>query len=176
MVSENKIEVYNSDEVIVVDEISQQNDSIKIKLPVFEGYLIGKISNDGLNGWYKNDERNKKIPFKAVKNVSTRFTKVENSNMNVSGKWELTFGTVNDSPLNKGILIINQDKGKVKATIRTNTGDHRFLEGIVDGNKLMFSAFDGAHAFLYVLDIKGDRGEGYFYSGNNYKENNNRKK
>ena len=53
VISENIIEVYNSDEVIVVDEISQQNDSIKIKLPVFEGYLIGKILNDGLNGWYK---------------------------------------------------------------------------------------------------------------------------
>ena len=31
----------------------------------------------------------------------------------------------------------------------TETGDYRYLDGVVSGSKMYLSAFDGAHAFLF---------------------------
>ena len=42
--------IYNAEEEIIVDEITYINDSIKIQTPVFEGYIIAKISNNELIG------------------------------------------------------------------------------------------------------------------------------
>jgi len=68
----------------------------------------------------------------------------------------------------KGIL--EQQGSKVTGTFRTTTGDHRFLEGVVRDNELLLSVFDGAHAFLYTVDIIGDEMKnGAFYYGNHYK-------
>ena len=54
--------------------------------------------------------------------------------------------------------------------IRTTTGDYRYLEGVVDGNILKYSVFDGAHAFLFTAEVTDDQmTNGVFYSGNHYK-------
>ncbi|NNL82780.1 MAG: TlpA family protein disulfide reductase, partial [Winogradskyella sp.] len=51
--SANTLEVYNAEEVIEVNEITYRNDSVYIKMPVFEGYLSAKISNNQtLNGFF----------------------------------------------------------------------------------------------------------------------------
>ena len=50
----------------------------------------------------------------------------------------------------------------------TETGDYRFLEGIVDDRHLWLSCFDGAHAFLFKSNIEGDSLNGFFKSGNHY--------
>jgi len=39
-------------------------------------------------------------------------------------------------------------------TFLTTTGDYRYLEGTVSGNKLYLSSFDGGHAFLFTATIK----------------------
>ena len=54
-------------------------------------------------------------------------------------------------------------------TIRTTTGDYRYLEGVVSGREMKFSVFDGAHAFLFNGKIARDNMKGVFYSGNHYK-------
>ena len=53
------------------------------------------------------------------------------------------------------------------------TGDFRYLEGIVTGNQLRLSTFDGGHAFLFTATIKNNKSitGGIFYSGAHYKEN-----
>ncbi|MEO0901014.1 MAG: TlpA disulfide reductase family protein, partial [Bacteroidota bacterium] len=53
---------------------------------------------------------------------------------------------------------------------RTTTGDYRYLEGVVDGDSLRLSTFDGAHAFLFTAKITKDSLEGIFYSGNHSQE------
>ena len=41
--SPSTLKIFNADEVIKVDEIQYKNDSVYIKLPVFEGFLVAKI-------------------------------------------------------------------------------------------------------------------------------------
>jgi len=59
----------------------------------------------------------------------------------------------------------------VTGTFQTETGDYRFLEGTIQGDKLYLSVFDGAHAFLFEARIAatGDQLVGYFRSGTHYR-------
>jgi len=53
----------------------------------------------------------------------------------------------------------------------TETGDYRFLEGNICGDKLLLSCFDGSHAFRFEADIVGDSlTTGVFQSGKHWTE------
>lgn len=162
------LEVYNANEIIYVDEVSYQQDSVLIKLPVFEGYLKAAITENGLKGYFRIDGLNRSVPFNAIHGISSRYDTSEEANLNLAGSWEITFNKAKESGGSKGLAILKQDQNKVTGTIRTTTGDHRYLEGVLDGNTLKLSAFDGAHAFYYEAKVLGDQLEGIFYSGNHY--------
>ena len=70
--------------------------------------------------------------------------------------------------MGKGIFAENA--GKVTGTFRTTTGDYRYLDGVVTGDSLKLSAFDGAHAFLFKAQITDSTLNGIFYSDNHFKE------
>lgn len=96
--------------------------------------------------------------------------------VDVFGVWRMNFA---DSGVAKGVFHPIEKAGEqgrrigegVRGTVRTPTGDYRFLAGMNDG-RLALSVFDGAHAFLITgaLERGGDRMTGFFYSGNHWKE------
>jgi len=163
------IEIYNAEEIISVDEILYQNDSVIIQTPVFEGYIKAKITDNGLTGYYAKESYDRIVPFKAIKSVS-RFENTSNANHRITGNWETIFSNnvKTDRYIAKGIF--NQKGNNVTGTFRTTTGDYRYLEGIVNGDSLKLSTFDGAHAFLFVAKITDSTMVGEFYSGNHWKE------
>ena len=84
------------------------------------------------------------------------------------GKQTFSPGTPEEY-LGKGIFV--QNGNKVTGTFRTTTGDYRYLDGLVYGDSVKLSAFDGAHAFLFTAKIVNDSTlNGMFYSGNHFKE------
>ena len=163
------IKVINAEEEIVVDEIVYKEDSIIFKMPVFEGYLIAKLNNGKLNGSFTKPNLNRVVPFYAEKSNS-RFDIVSKTNYDISGQWETVFsqGIENDEYIAKGVF--NQEGNIVTGTFRTTTGDYRFLEGVIDGDQLKLSTFDGAHAFLFNATVSDSTLSGTFYSGNHWKE------
>ena len=170
--SANSLKIYNADEVILVNEINYANDSVYIKMPVFEGFIIAKISNgDNLQGFFKNETLSRVVPFEAEANNTIRF-EVTNPeyNGNITGNWETVFSpnTKEDTYIAKGIF--NQVANKVSGTFRTTTGDYRYLEGVMQGDQLKLSTFDGSHAFLFTAKVSDSTMEGIFYSGNHWKE------
>jgi peroxiredoxin len=163
------MDIYNAGETIRVDEIEIDNDSIKIKMPAFEGYISGTYSNSAINGEFIKESLDRIVPFYAVFGDSARFRSSENAGFNVSGIWETKFSPDTDEEyLAKGIFT--QEKNMVTGTFRTNTGDYRYLEGIVDGDSLRLSTFDGAHAFLFTAKVTDSSLSGTYYSGNHFKE------
>jgi peroxiredoxin len=70
--------------------------------------------------------------------------------------------------IGKGIFL--QEDNRVTGTFRTTTGDYRYLDGVMDGDSLKLSAFDGAHAFLFTAKVTDSSMNGVFYSGNHFKE------
>lgn len=164
------IQVFNAEEVIDVDEITIKGDSITIKMPVFEGYLKGKFTATEIKGSFIKESLDRVVPFKAVfSNDVERFKVDKTSDVSVTGVWETVFSpNTNESYIAKGIF--KQVDAKVTGTFRTTTGDYRYLEGIVDGDSLKLSTFDGAHAFLFTAKATDSILEGTFYSGNHFKE------
>ena len=164
-----KLEMYNADEVVVVDEISLSQDSIYIQMPVFEGYIAGVFTENEITGNFIKESLERVVPFEAFYGKRERFSIEEEPVENISGVWETYFEPETpDEYAAKGLFV--QQGSKIEGTFRTTTGDYRYLEGVVDGDSLKLSTFDGAHVFLFTAKIDKDSLDGVFYSGNHSKE------
>ncbi|MDW3649906.1 MAG: TlpA disulfide reductase family protein [Bacteroidia bacterium] len=163
-----KMVVFNAEERIEVDEIVQKGDSLIIKMPVFDSEFKLKIhSATELSGnWYDYTRGvDYHTPFKAEFGEEGRFP-IQYEAAELAPLYSLQFldGT------GPAIGQFSQNGNKVTGNFQTETGDYRFLEGIMDGNTLKLSAFDGSHAFLFHADIKGDSIAGKFWSGSHWEE------
>ena len=163
--------IYNANERIECDEITMKGDSLFVTLPLYNSEFRLKAGQNRLEGVWINKARNTpvSIPFHATRGILQRFPFTNENALpqKINGRWETWFdsGTA-DSSL--GIGIFESNGGLVTGTFLTASGDHRFLEGILDGDSLKLSVFDGAHAWLYLAKIKGDQMEGIHYSGLSY--------
>lgn len=164
-----KMQIINAEEIIDVDEIRIFGDSIVIQTPVFEGYFAGKFSEKEIKGQFIKESLDRIVPFEAVYGVEERFTVKAPSSENVSGIWETYFSPDSDEEyVGKGIFL--QEGNLVTGTFRTTTGDYRYLDGVIDGDSLKLSAFDGAHVFLFKAKVTDSSMNGIYYSGNHFKE------
>ena len=164
------MQIFNAEEVIDVDEIEIKGDSIIMQTPVFEGYLAGTFTENSIQGQFIKESLDRIVPFKAIFGSEDRFkAKNESTNRNVTGIWETYFSLdLKEEYVGKGIFL--QEDNRVTGTFRTTTGDYRYLDGILDGDSLKLSAFDGAHAFLFNARVTDSTMNGVFYSGNHFKE------
>jgi len=170
--SAKQMTIFNAEEKIQVDDISIKGDSIFIKMPVFDAKITAVINEKGdLRGSYTKASKNAKVPFEAIYDVHFRYPTTSNTHNPIAGNWEVTFSpNTEDSYKAKGVFKDGPDN-KVTGTFLTETGDYRFLEGVLDDERLSLSCFDGAHAFLFDGLVKNDSiTSGMFYSGNHYKE------
>lgn len=169
--NDDVIEIYNAEEVIEVDDITYFNDSIRINFPIYEGYIVGKFSNGVIsNAKYVKESLDRVVPAAITYDISERFLDIQPTNQDISGVWEMVF-TEDDGATFIAKGIFEQDGNKMTGTIRTTTGDYRYLEGVVSSDLLKFSVFDGAHAFLFTGKVAntGNNIKGEFYSGNHYR-------
>ncbi|MBP2832781.1 TlpA family protein disulfide reductase [Aquimarina sp. U1-2] len=170
VMDDQSLTIFNAEESIEVDKVIPHKDSIQIKFPVFEGYIEGKfIDSTLILGNFINQSLNRVVPFKAQYGQQDRFKISEKPLHNITGAWETVFkeDTTKERYNAKGIF--KQNGNIVTGTFRTTTGDYRYLEGVLNGNRLQLSTFDGAHAFLFEANVTENKIEGYFYSGNHSK-------
>ncbi|MEJ7683082.1 MAG: TlpA disulfide reductase family protein [Segetibacter sp.] len=140
-------------------------------MPVFESSFKAKIVNDKWNGiWIKGtSDAEQVMPFTAEKN-NERFPLTDGTaKMNINGRWAVKFAADSADESNS-IAEFRQNGNRLEGTFLTPTGDYRFLEGVVTGNKLKLSGFDGAHAYLFTADItdKNTIQDGKYFSGLKY--------
>ncbi len=163
------MEVFNAGEVVSIDEIRMERDSIHIYMPVFEGYISARSSGEELRGRFRIESLDRSVPFMARYGERPRFLVGPAPLVDLSGAWEVVFspGTADEYPA-KGIF--RQEGDQLSGTFRTTTGDYRYLQGVVTGDSLKLSTFDGAHAFLFLAGMADSVMRGTFYSGNHFKE------
>jgi len=171
--------IHNDTERIKVTDIAfgrdkaTAKDTVIINFPMYDSY-IKAIYEDGVmeGDWVVNYKENYSIPFKAVHGVADRFTMVDNEDtLHVDGKWACTFDIGTESEY-KAVGVFKQDGKKLTGTFLTETGDFRYLEGIVSKKKLYLSAFDGAHAFMFQGKVMDDGAiTGTFRSGSQFTTN-----
>lgn len=156
----------NADERLELDSVTIKRDSIYIPMHIFDAKIIGKVSNKAIEGyWIKNYADNYKLPFMAEYGKEHRFKNSQgNTANNISGRYAIRFADRPDSLLSVGIF--KQKGNNLTGSILTRTGDYRYLEGIVDGNEMKLSTFDGEHAYLLTGNVQADSTiKGKFYSG-----------
>src|SRR5690606_15399289 len=121
-------------------------------------------SDERMVGVYVNESMNMEIPFKAVYAVKERFETQTSPQVNVGGNWEVLFTPKEDGEGYVAKGVFKQQGKRVTGTFQTKTGDYRYLEGVVDGDQLKLSTFDGAHAYLFLATVKDSTLQGVFYS------------
>lgn len=170
----------NGDERIVVKDISfgrsksRAKDSIRINFPIYDTYIVGLYEEGIIEGeWIVNYREKYSIPFVARYGADYRFTQIPKpADIDLSGTWEVTFGPGGDEPSPfAGIGEFVQSGNDLKGTFRTETGDYRYLHGVVSGSKAYLSVFDGAHSFLFEakIDAAAETMVGSFRSGKHYR-------
>ena len=171
-----QLTIFNGKEQIVVDEIIQKKDSFNFKMPVFDTEFRTRIIGDTILAgvWINHTKKeNNIIPFTAQHGNAKRFPFVPTkSNPFYEGKWEVTFspGTA-DSSKAIGMFTHVQSGSYVAGTFLTETGDYRYLDGMMHDGKLYLSCFDGSHAFLFIAENNGiEITKGDFYSGSTWHE------
>lgn len=166
--------IHNDTEDIQVQEITRWGDSIFIRMPVFDSEFQGKITSaTSIEGLWRNYSRGDdyKVPFTAKKGESIQRFVVDNGeSAEIAPIWQAMFseGTADSV---RAIGEFDQNGSHLRGTFLTETGDYRFLEGVVDGNEVKLSCFDGAHAFLFTANLN-EQGKlnGTFLSGNHWEE------
>ncbi|MCF8463706.1 MAG: TlpA family protein disulfide reductase [Flavobacteriales bacterium] len=164
--------VINGQERIRADRFDVKDDSVFVRMPIFNTALIGKIEGESIVGNYFDYSRegNYRIPFEAAKNFVTRFPIQDTSLVNLAGKWKVEFSPGGDNEY-AALGVFEQKGNKAFGTFLTETGDYRFLEGNVSSDSLLLSCFDGSHVFLFKAKVEGDKVTGVFWSGTHWNEN-----
>jgi thiol-disulfide isomerase/thioredoxin len=159
VVSKKEIVITNADEKIIVKEINYQNDSIIIGLPVFKDEIRAKIiSLDSIAGEYIHFGSKSKyaVPFYAKFGKTERFENSKTTPVaDISGRWETTVQP-GDSDQYTIIGEFKQNGNHLTGTFLTPSGDYRYLEGAVSGNKMFLSCLDGSHTLLFKAEITND--------------------
>ena len=151
----------NGGETIQIDRIGHN----AFRIPVFNGSLTLNTENTGQwtdslrlaseNGAYQ-------VPF------TLRETTLPAASKPIAGCWDVWFGE--DSAQQEGLARAQLDlrfaDGRAEGTMRTPTGDYRYLSGQFNGNELNLQTFDGAHLFYFSATHSNDAWvNGHFYSG-----------
>ena len=106
------------------------------------------------------------MPFTAEPQEDEPLQTLKPAMADITGKWSVTF-TENEALNKPGIGEWQQKGNTLRGTILTPTGDYRYLSGVVTGDSLKLSTFDGAHAYSFIAKLESGQkiSGGMFYSG-----------
>jgi len=165
--------IKNANEKMVADRIVERGDSLLVYLPFFEGLFKLKKSPTGFKGiWNKKTIKGDQfMPITIDKGTKRLILNGSDHKFNVTGRWNVQF--VNDKQEKSTAMgEFKQVGNKLTGSFLTPTGDYRFLEGIVAGDSLQMTTFDGSHAFFFSAHIKNGNTleQGVYASGPTYLE------
>jgi thiol-disulfide isomerase/thioredoxin len=166
--------IFHNGEEEVVLGISYKGDSFYVDIPNFESHLEGVVQSENVfKGVYVKDyTEDYSIPFIATKSDSALFNSGKGSYLKVKPKYDVSI--YNGSKETKAIGVFDQSNNHVSASFATETGDYRFLEGIINDTLLSMSKFDGSSLQLFTATVKNDSlingvfisGKGGYYTWN----------
>jgi peroxiredoxin len=164
--------IRNASERIPVKNIVRSGDSLIVQMPVFESQFRVKYSNGLLQGvWIKGGAVKQQVMPFIARPGKERFAVSASPRENIGGRWSAVF-TSNKKAESPLVAEFVQKGKELSGTFLTPTGDYRFLEGVVSGDSLLLSCFDGVHAFFFTakIDNKTTLSGGRYYSGALFKQ------
>jgi len=167
--------IRNADESIELKNMRRIGDSVFAELPVFESrlhFFVGRTERfEGT--WFKGAPSGYNTQMVTIfPNQAQRFDGGAGNNAHqISGRWSVQFSR-EDKSTRQSIAEFKQDGDHLSGTFLNPSGDYRFLEGVIRGDSLFLSTFDGSHAFYFSAFIENDRQirGGIFCAGTSRKE------
>jgi len=165
----------NGVERIPVPLASWEGDVLTLDIDHYDSVITATLSDDGraLDGeWVKRRGTDAwtHMGFHARAGAPDRASFVSDAGTGsaLAGRWKVQFES-DDQPA--AAVFSLDDEGRLSGTFMTTTGDYRYLAGDVDGTVLTLSCFDGAHAFLFRMQLS-DTGtlDGEFWSRESWHE------
>jgi peroxiredoxin len=163
--------IRNAAERIAVTNITRTGDSLVVQMPVFESQFRLKYKKGLLQGvWIKAGSAKWQVMNFTARPGSDRFAAVGGPGNNITGRWAASFAAAHKPE--QAVAEFVQKGTLITGTFLTPTGDYRYLEGVVTGDSVQLSCFDGGHAFLFTarVDTKTRLSRGVFYSGAAFKQ------
>jgi len=152
------VSLINGAERFLLKNSSYRNDSVNIPVDLFDAVLTGKLTGNSLSGKFRklNSEKpGEGLPFKAEAGDAPRFSKGGGpGSFSLAGAWDIEIGS--DGNVDKTVGLFEQKGSELTGSILTNTGDYRYLEGVVSGKKIQLSAFSGNSPYLVDCDFTSD--------------------
>jgi thiol-disulfide isomerase/thioredoxin len=160
--------IRNATEKIQVTGIEQKQDSIFVKMPLFESeFRLQQVNNNTLRGvWIKSTANATQVmPVIFVYNQSRRYPQAKQTKRKITGRWGATF--IDGKKTYPAVVEFKQNGMALTGTVLTPSGDYRYLEGAVSNDTLHLSTFDGSHAYYFRATIKNDSviTDGEYFSG-----------
>ena len=155
-IENNKAFAINADEKLAFDTLYFQNDSLHLKMELFDAEIIAKVEGETMKGIFRKkmaNLENREGEFLAKWGQDFRFQNGVETDI-LGKKYSVTFK--DEKNTYEAVGIFEQKNNKVKGTFLTNTGDYRYLDGNVVGDSLKLTCFDGNHIFLFTAKISGD--------------------
>jgi thiol-disulfide isomerase/thioredoxin len=148
----------NGAERVRITDVTIVGTRVEFGMPGYDNRIVAEATPQGLSGeatMLRRHAQRVPIPFKATLGREYRFVSQPAPGANVAGRWAVTL-TDADGSTDPAVAEFAQDGTRVTGTFLTPTGDHRFLEGQVDGDTLLLSRFDGGSAYLYRAQLAAD--------------------
>lgn len=154
--------IINAEEKIQLKPSAIRNDTLFYHFIDYNAVIaLKKGENDIYSGYWINNESSI-----SKKRLIIAFSKVihEEKSVSVNETSNHYKATIIDNGREiPALLIFNRKGNEVGGTIRTNSGDYRYLQGKIDGLHFYLSTFAGNSAFYLEGEIKGDSIVGNFH-------------
>ena len=157
----------NGKERIRVPTVNVTSKQVVLGIDHYDSKLILELGNGRLQGtWTKRRGIDKWLEMDVVA-TPHQAVPATGSTQPFAGRWEVKFESSDDMAV--GVFATHDNR--IHGTFLTTTGDYRFLDGTVEGDKLQLSCFDGGHAFLFHASALQDGTlSGDFWSANTWHE------
>lgn len=162
--------IINAAERIRITDVQTAGDSLFFVMPAFEASFRvklqanGKMSGTCIKGTAGNTQY---WPLFAYANSKERFgASLGNAKNNISGRWNVSITRANGT-IRKAVAVFEQKGNKLTGTFLTPSADYRYLDGIVTGDSIRLSSFDGDNIRLFEakIDNANTISGGVFYNG-----------
>jgi thiol-disulfide isomerase/thioredoxin len=152
-IADAKVFFINAAERFDGGRLRKQKDSLFISLDQFDNELAFKINGQQLEGVLrKTDGSGTPVKLTAEKGKSYRFlTNGPEPTGDITGTYDII-----SSEKDSTIGLFTQNGRKLSATFLSITGDSRYLDGIVEGNKFFLSSFIGSGVAYYQGTFNSD--------------------
>jgi thiol-disulfide isomerase/thioredoxin len=163
--------LWNGNEKIQLDQVVSEGDSLKFPILVFDAWVkIPKQPGALFTGSYsKGDARNPGYQMSFLAKISKDKSPFKLPVLRKQKEEEFLIYFLDQKGLkaDSGILRLNHflNSDRLAATILTETGDFRYLNGTLTDTDLRLSTFDGGHTYLFRAAKVNDKFVGrFFYS------------